>query len=154
VGEQYDRNMSDLLAIQPRDCERNCRETEAKIWAKRKGAAKHYTESNRGLSALFERRFSTEQADGRRLKKSIEYQSATDKDPRFALAYAGLADSYVVPANRLPPREAMPKAKAASDPGTGTGRDARRSTVSLGRVFAVYDWDWTSAEKESSVPSS
>jgi len=41
------------------------------------------------------------------LKKAIEYfNQAIEKDPGFALAYAGLADCYVVPASALPPRDA------------------------------------------------
>src|SRR5260370_6740575 len=51
------------------------------------------------------------------MQKAIEYfQQALEKDPAYAPAYAGLADSYDILAffNVLPPREVMPKAKAAA----------------------------------------
>jgi len=68
-GEQYDRNMSDLLAIQRGDCERNCRETEAKSFGRRERAAKHYTESNEAYQLYLKGRFLLEQADGRRAQE-------------------------------------------------------------------------------------
>jgi len=83
------------------------------------------------------------------LKKSIEYfNQAIEKDPGFALAYAGLADCYDIPANRLPPREAMPRAKAATMRALELDEKLAEAHTSLARVLAAYEWDWTSAEKE------
>src|SRR5260370_33477030 len=51
------------------------------------------------------------------MQKAIEYfQQALEKDPAYAPAYAGLADSYNILAffSVFPPREVMPKAKAAA----------------------------------------
>ncbi|HZE69774.1 MAG TPA: winged helix-turn-helix domain-containing protein [Pyrinomonadaceae bacterium] len=148
-GEQYDRNMSDLLAIQREIASEIVEKLRLKVSGEEKGAAKHYTESNEAYQLYLKGRFYWNKRTAEGLKKSIEYfNQATDKDPRFALAYAGLADSYVVPANRLPPREAMPKAKAAAIRALELDETLAEAHVSLGRVFAVYDWDWTSAEKE------
>src|SRR4030095_1484181 len=83
------------------------------------------------------------------LKKAIEYfDQAIEKDPSFALAYAGLADCYVVPVSRIPPREAMPKAKAAAMRALELDESLAEAHASLARVLASYDWDWTNAEKE------
>ncbi len=83
------------------------------------------------------------------LKKAIEYfNQAIEKDPGFALAYAGLADCYVVPASALPPRDAMPKAKAAALRALEPDETLAEAHTSLGRVLAAYDWNWTSAETE------
>ncbi len=148
-GEQYDRNMSDLLAIQREIASEIVEKLKLKVSGEEKGAAKHYTESNEAYQLYLKGRFYWNKRTAEGLKKSIEYfNQATDKDPRFALAYAGLADSYVVPANQLPPREAMPKAKAAAIRALELDETLAEAHVSLGRVFAVYDWDWTSAEKE------
>src|SRR5438046_2484932 len=82
------------------------------------------------------------------------FNQAIEKDPSFALAYAGLADSYVVPANRMPPREAMPKAKAAAMRALELDETLAEAHTSLGRVLGVYDWDWPSAERsEEHTPS-
>ena len=148
-GEQYDRKMSDLLAIQ-RDIAREIVEKlKLKVSAEAKGPGKHYTESNEAYQLYLKGRFYWNKRTVEALNKSIEYfDQAIQKDPSFALAYAGLADSYVVPANRLPPRVAMPKAKAAAIRALELDETLAESHASLGRVLAAYDWDWTSAERE------
>jgi TolB-like protein/DNA-binding winged helix-turn-helix (wHTH) protein/Flp pilus assembly protein TadD len=148
-GEQYDRKMSDLLAIQREIAHEIVEKLKLKVSGEEKGPAKRYTESNEAYQLYLKGRFYWNKRTAEALKKSVEYfNQAIDKDPRFALAYAGLADCYVVPANRLPPREAMPKAKAAAIRALELDETLAEAHASLGRVLAAYDWDWTSAEKE------
>ncbi len=148
-GEQYDRKMSDLLAIQREIAREIVEKLKVKVSGEEKGPAKHYTESNEAYQLYLKGRFYWNKRTPEALKKSIEYfNQAIEKDPGFALAYAGLADSYVVPANRLPPREAMPKAKAAAMRALELDETLAEAHVSLGRVLAAYDWEWTSAERE------
>ena len=147
-GEQYDRKMSDLLDP-ARDCARDYGETEAQSFGDENGPTKHYTESNEAYQLYLKGCFFWNKRTAVALKKSIEYfNQAIAKDPRFALAYAGLADCYVVPANQLPPREAMPKAKAAALRALELDETLPEAHASLGRVLAAYHWDWTSAERE------
>ena len=83
------------------------------------------------------------------IRKAIEYfEQAIGKDPGFALAYTGLADSYVVPANRIEPRVAMPKAKTAALQALAIDDTLAEAHTSLARVLQVYEWNWTDAEKE------
>ncbi len=148
-GERYDRNMSDLLAIQREIASEIVEKLRLKVSGEEKGAAKHYTESNEAYQLYLKGRFHWNKRTAEALKKSIEYfNQAIDKDPHFALAYAGLADSYVVPGSRLPPREAMPKAKEAAMRALELDDTLAEAHASLGRVFAAYDWDWPNAEKE------
>ena len=148
-GEQYDRKMSDLLAIQREIAREIVEKLKLKVSGAEKVPAKHYTESNEAYQLYLKGRFYWDKRTAEALKKSIEYfNQAIEKDPRFALAYAGLADCYVVPANRIPPREAMPKAKAAAMRALELDETLAEAHASLGRVLAAYDWDWTSAEKE------
>ena len=94
------------------------------------------------------------------LLRSLEYfQEAIDREPAYARAHAGLADSYVLLGvyGIRPPSEVMPKAKAtaaraleeAADvslPGqSDTGLAAVHTT--LGCVKAVYDWSWAESER-------
>ncbi len=84
------------------------------------------------------------------LRKAMEYfQQAVDKDPAYALAYAGLADTYVPLTNWgwLSPREAMPKARAAALKALEIDDRLAEAHVSLGMVGLVYDWDWPTAGK-------
>jgi TolB-like protein/DNA-binding winged helix-turn-helix (wHTH) protein/Tfp pilus assembly protein PilF len=148
-GEQYDSKMSDLLAIQREIAREVAEKLKLKVSGDENGPAKHYTESNEAYQLYLKGRFHWNKRTAEALKKSIEYfNQAIDKDPRFALAYAGLADCYVVPANQLPPREAMPKAKTAALRALELDESLAEAHASLGRVLAAYDWDWKGAERE------
>jgi TolB-like protein/DNA-binding winged helix-turn-helix (wHTH) protein/Flp pilus assembly protein TadD len=148
-GEQYDRKMSDLLEIQREIAREIIEKLKLKVSGAEKRLDKHYTESNEAYQLYLKGRFYWNKRTADALKKSIEYfNQAIERDPGFALAYAALADSYVVPANRLPPRESMPKAKAAAMRALELDEKLSEAHASLARVLATYDWDWTSAEKE------
>ncbi|MCM3874610.1 MAG: hypothetical protein ND895_28280, partial [Pyrinomonadaceae bacterium] len=148
-GEQYDRKISDLLAIQREIAGEIVANLKLKVSGAEKGFAKHYTESNEAYQLYLKGRFYWNKRTPDALNKSIEYlNQAIEKDPSFALAYAGLADSYVVPATRIQPREKMPKAKAAAIRALELDETLAEAHASLGRVLAIYDWDWTSAAKE------
>ena len=148
-GEQYDRKMSDLIVTQREIAREIVEKLKLKVSGEEKGLAKHYTESNEAFQLYLKGRFYWNKRTGEALRKSVEYfNQAIEKDPSFALAYAGLADCYVVPANRLPPREAMPKAKAAALRALELDETLAEAHTSLARVLATYDWNWTSAEKE------
>ena len=148
-GEQYDRKMSDLLATQREIAREIVEKLKLKVAGEEKALAKHYTESNEAYQLYLKGRFYWNKRTEEALKKSVEYfNQAIEKDPGFALAYAGLADCYVVPANWQPPREAMPKAKAAAKRALELDETLAEAHTSLGRVLASFDWDWTGAEKE------
>ncbi len=85
--------------------------------------------------------------------KSIEYyEQAIAQDPNYAPAYAGLADAYALlgssPNDALPPNEAMPKAKAAAQKALQLDDGLAEAHASLAYLSMVYDWDWSTAEKE------
>src|SRR6185369_4485137 len=105
-GEQYDRKLSDLLAIQ-RDITREIVEKlKLKVAGEEKGPARHYTESNEAYQHYLKGRFHWNKRTAEALNKAIEdFKEAIAEDPNFALAYAGLADCYVVPANRMAPKD-------------------------------------------------
>lgn len=148
-GEQYDRKMSELLVTQREIAHEIVEKLKLKVSGEDKGPARHYTESSEAYQLYLKGRFHWNKRTGEALKKAIDYfNQAIEKDPGFALAYAGLADCYVVPANRLPPREAMPKAKAAARRALELDETLAEAHTTLGRVLATYDWDWAGAKKE------
>jgi len=79
-----------------------------------------------------------------------EFQSAIDKQPAYAQAYAGLADSYNLSASYgfVPPQTFMPKARAAALRAIELDDSLAEAHTSLASVAQNYDWDWSSAEKE------
>ena len=76
-------------------------------------------------------------------------QSTGDDDPAYAPAYAGLADCYNTLAffTVLPPRELMPKAKAAAVKALELNDNLAEAHVSLGWAGFTYDLDWPAAGK-------
>ncbi len=83
--------------------------------------------------------------------KAIEFfQRAIEKDPEYASAYAGLADSYAVLGSYsfVPPKEAYPRAEAAASKALELDENLAEAHTSMGLVRFFYDWDWSTAERE------
>jgi TolB-like protein/Tfp pilus assembly protein PilF len=84
------------------------------------------------------------------LKAIDRYQQAIQRDPKFALAYAGMADAYAYLAENfvVAPREVMPKAKAAAEKAVELDPNSAEAHTSLGAVKLDYDWDREGAQRE------
>jgi serine/threonine protein kinase/tetratricopeptide (TPR) repeat protein len=85
------------------------------------------------------------------LQKSIDYlEQAVAKDPRYALAYAALADSYhLLPElTTVPASVAFPKARTAALKALEIDDLLAEAHSALGNVKEDYDWDWGGAETE------
>jgi len=85
------------------------------------------------------------------LRRSIEcFQKATTEDKQYALAYAGLADSYVwLGTYGLgPTSQTYPVAKAAALKALQLDDSLAEPHASLGIVYFYYEWDWSKAEHE------
>jgi tetratricopeptide (TPR) repeat protein len=85
------------------------------------------------------------------LNKSIEYfQQAIAKDPTYALAYSGLADSYSLFSGLglMPPKGALPRAKEAALKAVELDGTLAEAHAALGDVRDAYDWDRSGAESE------
>ena len=87
------------------------------------------------------------------LHKSIEaYQRAIQKDPNYALAYAGLAGGYSllgqVPYDDMPPSEAKPKARDAAENALRLDPQLGEAHSVLANVAFSYDWNFDAAESE------
>src|SRR5260370_21634616 len=84
-------------------------------------------------------------------KRAADYFTrAVQKDPRYALSYAGLADTYSLLGNAgyLPPSDAWPKAKAAAMQALDIDDTLAEAHTSLGLVKEHFEWDWAGAEQE------
>ena len=82
------------------------------------------------------------------IDRSTEYfEQSIAKDPGFALAYAGLADSYLANAIRSP-QDFDPKAKAAATRALELDEDLAEAHAALGAEKADFEYDWPGAERE------
>jgi eukaryotic-like serine/threonine-protein kinase len=83
--------------------------------------------------------------------KAIEYcQLAVEKDPSYALAYCGVADSYVLLGwnSYLPPKQAFPKAKMAALRALRLDPDLGEAHAALAAVLWLHEWQWNQARAE------
>ncbi len=78
------------------------------------------------------------------------FQLALEKDPNYALAYAGIADTWLIRGDigLMPPREALPKGKAAALKALELDDTLAEVHVTLAGFKAAYEWDWAGAEAE------
>src|SRR5262249_13930949 len=90
-------------------------------------------------------------ADG--LKKAVDYfNQAIEKDPTYARAYSGLADSYALLGDWmygvLAPKETLTRAKAAAAKALELDNVLGQALTSLAFCLDLFDWDWESSERE------
>ncbi len=83
--------------------------------------------------------------------KGLQYfEQAVQLDPSYALAWTGIADSYIVMAHHggLPPKEAMPGARDAALKALQLDSSLAEAHTSLALVKTAYEWDYAAAENE------
>ena len=151
-GEQFERKMSDLLATQREIAAAITEKLQLKLsGTDNKGITKQYTSSNEAYQLYLKGRYYWNKRTAENVKKSIELlTAATEKDPNFALAYAGLADSYVVASTYTGERasETMPQAKQYAQKAIDLDPTLAEPHAALGLVTWFLDWDQAGAEKE------
>lgn len=151
-GEQYNRKMSDLLATQREIASTIAEKLQLKLAGNdMKGITKKYTDNNEAYQLYLKGRFHFAKRTKEDLSKSIEiYEQAVKLDPKFALGYVGIAESWaVIPSYPYAaPSETMPKAKAAVAKALELDPDLPEAHTVSGMITATYDWDWAKAESE------
>jgi len=154
-GEQYSRKTADALAVQQEIAWEISERLRPKLSGEvRSQVAKRETTNPEAYQLYLKGRYHLEKRTKEETNKAIEYfQQAIDRDPNYALAFAGLADSYVllsvaIPRSSFPPKEAFPKAKAAAMRALQIDDKLAEAHTSLAHIKFVYEWDWAAAERE------
>jgi serine/threonine protein kinase/Tfp pilus assembly protein PilF len=151
-GEQYNRKHSEILAVQDEIATEISDTLRLKLTqVEKKQLTRRATENIEAYHLYLKGRYHWNKRTGPALIKGRDYfRQAIDVDPNYALAYAGLADSYTVLAswNIVPSNEAFPKSRVAATKALELDRTLSEAHASLGFVTAVYDWEWARAEKE------
>jgi TolB-like protein/DNA-binding winged helix-turn-helix (wHTH) protein/Tfp pilus assembly protein PilF len=148
-GGQFNRSTEDVLALQDDLSREIAEKLRLKLTGEEKQRlAKRNTEDAEAYRPYLKGRYYWNKRSPEGIQKAASYfQQAIDKDPAYALAYAGLADTYVYLSffNMVPPRDAMPRAKAAAAKALEIDDHLAEAHVSLGYISYTYDWDWPAA---------
>jgi TolB-like protein/Flp pilus assembly protein TadD len=151
-GQQYSRNPSDIFGLQDEIAREMTTALRLRLTAEeQKRLVKSYTSNPEAYQDYLRGRFFWQKTTGLGLNKGVEcFQQAISKDPRYALAYDGLADSYISLAvyGFSPPKEAYPRAKEAALKSLEIDGTLAEAHTSLARINAEYDWDWSGSESE------
>jgi eukaryotic-like serine/threonine-protein kinase len=151
-GQKYNRRVADLLNVQ----EDISREIYENLRPKLTGQAtlqlaKHYTDNPEAyqlyLQGLYYRNKWTEVG----LTKAIDYfKQAAERDPNYALAFAGLADAYnfLGDTGYVAPKQVRQNATSAATQALKIDDALPEAHISLALVHEAYDWDWSGAETE------
>jgi len=150
-GQKYNYKLADIVALQEeisRDITRQLRLRLSS--AEQKQVAKHYTESTEAQEAYWKGRYHLRKLIPQELQESIRYfNRAIELDPKFALAYAGLASAYSTLGARgtLSPMEAYPKVIAAATKALELDDTLAEAHHAQARVKRD-NWDLAGAERE------
>jgi serine/threonine-protein kinase len=147
-GEQYNRKLADILTLQD-EIAREISERLRRPGEDQKRPAKRYTENAEAYEAYLKGRYFFDKRTVEGVRRSKDYfRQAIRIDPRYALAYAGLANSYTPSDLLLPTAETMPEAKAAAKTALAIDDTLAEAHTAQARVLLFYDWDWRGAEAE------
>ena len=151
-SETYDRDMENIFAIQDDIAKAIVGALEIKLLGERKEPlVKNYTADLRAYNLYLQGRFFWNKRTAEDIKKAVDYFSqAVEMDPKYALAYAGLADAHGVLPFYVPvaPKEAFSKAREAALKALEIDSSLAEARSALGFVYMYSDWDWKAAEAE------
>ena len=151
-SQQYSRKQSDLVSLQSEIA----RDVSSKLQSRLTGAdvtkiGSASTTDPDAYQLYLKGRFQWNKRTGESLKQAVVlFDQAIAKDPNFALAYSGLAETYVLFANYSValPKDSMPNAKAAALRAIELDDSIAEAHVALGMYYADFAWNQPAAEKE------
>jgi len=151
-GKRFQEKFSDAFAVQEGIAREISQSLRLKLTGEEeKRLARRYTENPEAYDLYLKGRYYWNKRTGESIGKSIQFfQNAIEKDPGYALAYAGLADSFHLLAfyGEGPPKEFWPKARAAAVRALEIDENLAQAHALLADLKYLFDWDWPGAERE------
>ncbi len=147
-AEQFDEKFTDIFAVQDSISERVATALKIRLGNTER---KRPTENVEAYQLYTKGRYHALNLTRAETDKGIAYfQQAIEIDPNYALAYVGLARTYLPMAltSGLPSGEVMPKAKAAAWRAVEIDETLAEAHAALGYTIFWYDWDWQAAENQ------
>ncbi len=151
-GGQYDRRTGDIFAVQDEISGEISEKLRLQLTrTEKKRLTRRQTEDSEAYQLYLKGRHHWNQWTEEGFYKAIDYfQQAVEKDPCYALAWAGVADSWVLLGwnSYLPPKEAFPKGKAAAMTARQLDPDLAEARTSWAALLWLHDWKWEGAQTE------
>src|SRR5713226_3354387 len=151
-AETFDRHPSDILTLQDEIARRVAQSLEHRLISSPKADWVHpRTASMDAYQDYLKGRFYWNKRTEEGFRNAISYfEQAIAKDPNYAQAYAGIADSYVLLGyySSLPPQDAYPRAKAAARKALELNPMLGDAHSSLAGALQDFDWTWNEVEQE------
>ena len=151
-GAQFDRKPGDIFMIQDEISSEISGKLRLQLTlGEKKKLTKRHTEDAEAYRLYLQGRHHWNRWTEEGFYKAIEYfEKAVQKDPSYALAHAGVADSYVLLGwnSYLTPKDAFPKGKAAALTALQFDGDLGEAHAPLAAVLWLRDWQWPEAQKE------
>jgi serine/threonine protein kinase/tetratricopeptide (TPR) repeat protein len=151
-GAQYDRKPGDIFVVQDEISSEISGKLRLQLTrAERKQLTKHHTQNAEAYRLYLKGRHHWNRWTEEGFYKAIEhFQQAVENDPSYALAYAGLADCYVLLGwnSYLPPEDTFPKGKAAAEAALQLDPDLAEAHTPLAALLWLDDWQWEKAQVE------
>lgn len=151
-AETFDERWADIFAVQDHIAERVAGALLRRLTKQQQAfLAKRPTENPDAYLAYARGRYFWNQRNTDAFKKAIQYfEEAIRHDPQYALAYAGIADSYTLLGvfGAMTPPEARGEAHTAALKALELDEQNAEAHTSLAVLKAWYEWDWTGAERE------
>ena len=151
-ADTFDRKLTDIFAVESEIARTIAETLQAKLTGSEQHAiAARPTENTEAYQLYLKGRFFWNKRTGQNLNKAADYfHQAIATDPKYALAFVGLADAYVL----MPlygagaPRDCYPKAKAAAKKALELDDTSAEAHTSLAQVSCYYDLDYSQAIRE------
>lgn len=150
--EKYDGTMDEIFEIQEHVAGRIAKALKMKLTtAEKRNLKRRPTKNTEAYQLYLKGRFFWSKRTKDALQTALRYfEEAIEKDPRFALAWAGIADVYNLLSEygSLTRKETYSKAMAAVRKALEFDDRLAEAHASLASLIMFNDWDWTTSEKE------
>ena len=151
-ADRYERQLGDVLSLQNEIVEAITREMNLQLTSEEQERLASARPVNpEAYEAYLKGRVYWYRQSPEQLETALEYfELALEKDPNYALAYTGIADTRFARGYRgvVPPREALPKAKAAALKAVELDDTLAEAHGVLANIRYYLEWDWAGAERE------
>jgi TolB-like protein/Flp pilus assembly protein TadD/predicted Ser/Thr protein kinase len=151
-AESYERDLAGVFAVQSDVAERIARSLAVELIPAEQPRLTNAKPPNPEAYELYLKgRYHWNKRTANDLLKATEYfRAAIGLDPSYAVAYAGLGDSYALYSFYyvLTPRESFPQARAAAQKALQLDANLIEAETTLAFVALYYDWDWAAAETQ------